>query len=33
MKRFGTKGLSTSAITAMWISEPVTPTSVAFGGS
>ena len=33
LNRFGANGLSTSAITAMWISLSVIPTSVAFGFS
>src|SRR2546430_16936065 len=33
LKRLGTIGLSTSAITAMWISLAVIPTSVALGFS
>ncbi len=33
LNRFGANGLSTSAITATWISLSVIPTSVAFGFS
>ena len=33
LKRFGASGLSTSAITATWISLSVIPMSVAFGFS